>query len=297
MVAEPFADLEMPDGSTRADSGKVFIIRGTPQWEETLDLSNAASYPQVSAVYGGEEDLLGLGAVRAGDVNGDGISDIVLAAEYADFVEKDLQDAGAVFVIEGRANAFPSVFDMAKAPGSAVDAPSLRLYGGSNYYEKLTSYGALALADMNGDGIQDILAGSSEGILSPGNDNTSIGHAYIVFGKKTWSNRTIECGIKGAPLGPEVTLVGGPNDSLTSMRGMEVGDLNGDGTKDLILGALYADGPSESRESSGEAYVLLGTAVAPEINLADDLGNNIPHQSVYDFGAVTLGSSVTRTIT
>ncbi|MBP89895.1 MAG: hypothetical protein CMJ64_24845 [Planctomycetaceae bacterium] len=36
------------------------------------------------------------------------------------------------------------------------------------------------------------------------------------------------------------------------------GDVNGDGTDDLILGARFADGPDEDRNFAGEAYVIFG---------------------------------------
>ena len=38
-----------------------------------------------------------------------------------------------------------------------------------------------------------------------------------------------------------------------------MGDLNNDGTDDLVVGAFRADGPDNSREDGGEVYVIFGS--------------------------------------
>ena len=57
----------------------------------------------------------------------------------------------------------------------------------------------------------------------------------------------------------DVLIYGGDAmDTLTEHGGVIVGDLNGDGMNDLILGAPRADGPGNNRSDAGEAYVYYG---------------------------------------
>jgi hypothetical protein len=58
-------------------------------------------------------------------------------------------------------------------------------------------------------------------------------------------------------------------DLQTGGASMARGDFNSDGVDDLLLGAPFADGPDESREDAGEAYVIFGSAsLGEEIDLA-----------------------------
>ncbi|MCJ7811336.1 MAG: FG-GAP repeat protein, partial [Dehalococcoidia bacterium] len=62
-----------------------------------------------------------------------------------------------------------------------------------------------------------------------------------------------------------------PNGDLRhDIPSLAVGDFNDDGIDDLLFGARFADGPDDSREGAGEAYVIFGSHDPPStIDLAE----------------------------
>ena len=58
---------------------------------------------------------------------------------------------------------------------------------------------------------------------------------------------------------PPFTAIGGDSEDLIAVPTMlSTGDFNGDGAADIVIGAPQADGPDNSREDAGEAYVIFG---------------------------------------
>ena len=76
-------------------------------------------------------------------------------------------------------------------------------------------------------------------------------------------------------------------DADDSLRYVTLGDLNGDGQPDLLLGADFASGPAETRPGAGEAYVFGGPLRAGVIDLAAP--SPAPDLTVY--GADGLGAA------
>jgi hypothetical protein len=159
----------------------------------------------------------------AGDINGDGYSDVAIAApEYSQFE----QNEGAVFVYYGKQN----------DSGNTID----NILEGN---QSNASYGASisGAGDVNGDGYSDLLIGA------PLYDNgeTDEGVAFLYYGSST--------GIQTAALMLEVNQAGARFG--TGVSG--AGDVNGDGYGDLIVGApLYDKGQTDE----GAAFLFLGSA-------------------------------------
>ena len=67
---------------------------------------------------------------------------------------------------------------------------------------------------------------------------------------------------------PVLTLTGVlPDEIQTGGSVMARGDFNADGADDLLVGAPFADGPDDSRQEAGEAYVIFGPRKEGEIQL------------------------------
>ena len=100
---------------------------------------------------------------------------------------------------------------------------------------------ALAVGDLNNDGVDDLVLGAHG---ADPDRRFSAGETYVVFGP-LGERRLVKLSTNAA-----VTF-NGIEDDHQSGRGVAVGDINGDGTDDLIIGAPGA-GPA------GKTYVMFG---------------------------------------
>ena len=177
-----------------------------------------------------------LNASGAGDINNDGIDDLVLG--LTGFGQSPFANRGAVFVVYGSRSAFPAVFELADLDPStgqwAVGVSSRDVLGSA----------LDAAGDVNGDGIDDFIVGAREAGVG--------GEAYVIFGGD---------GINSATPGSLITELSGValrGTVFGDQAGWSVsgaGDENGDGLDDVIVGAPYAD-PGFAYE--GESYLVYG---------------------------------------
>ena len=150
---------------------------------------------------------LGGAVATAGDVNGDGYSDAVVAAPgYGPGRE------GRVFVYHGSASGLSST------PAWTIDGDQTQAYYGS-------SVGA---ADVNGDGYDDLLVGAQS--YNPGVENA--GRADVYMGSASGLSTTAAWSQVGAePFGYVGSIIA------------RAGDVNADGYDDVLLGeAGYSGG-------------------------------------------------------
>ena len=192
-------------------------------------------------------------SVAAGDVNGDGVADVIIGAPEAG------SNTGVAYVVFGGAAVGGSgtinLSALSGGDGFVVNAAQSGEYLGYS-----VSFGG----DLNGDGIGDIVIGAQY-FSGP---NGSEGKTYIVFGGSSVgaSGSVALTSLNGAS---GTGLVGIDNNDNTRSVG-SAGDVNGDGNLDIIIGSRNAD---SNGSSSGEAYVVFGGSISgntlPVFNLAD----------------------------
>jgi len=181
--------------------------------------------PETGARFGDE--------MATGDVNGDGIADLVVGVPYADVGGR--RDAGQVVIyfggrgFEGKAGA------TLQAPDPVDDA----------------HFGAvLALGNVGGDATTDILVGAPGATAG---DQTGAGRAYAFFGGASLDMKA-----------PDATLQA-PTPQKDARFGVSIaiGEINGGGA-DIVVGANLVDvttgtAPSlTTYKDAGEAYVFFG---------------------------------------
>ena len=209
------------DDTIGPGSGAVYVVFGPVAG--TISLADADVTILGAAAY----DNAGIAAASAGDLNADGIDDLVVGS-YG--VDAGGPDAGAAFVfmgpLEGQLNTNNAHVRIdGVLPGQWV------------------GYSVAGAGDTNGDGRDDLLVGAV-GTPARGED---AGAAFLFLGPIT-SDRTVvqaDAILHGSAAGDRLggTVAG-------------AGDLNADGYADIVVGTSFAD--IGEHEDAGAAYVVYG---------------------------------------
>ena len=229
-------------------------------------------------------------ATAAGDVNGDGIKDILISS--APTANANVK----VYVVLGHANwtANAGIINLTAADGTGLTGSIGFQITGSAAYPPV---GSVASGDVNGDGIDDIVIG--------GWKNANPSYAYVVFGRHNGATTYWE-----TTPGPGVTsyTAGNPNifslsaelaNNPTASAGtgaaslsststhygewLWVGDVNGDGIKDIIADDAVGAGANNldvyyGRTANWNAANPINavTAMDGTNGFQLDLGTNVP---------------------
>ena len=203
-----------------SDEGRAFVYHGSAAGLETTEAWTAESN-QVDADFGSSVST-------AGDVNGDGYSDVIVGARLYDNGESN---EGRAYVYHGSASGLD-----AAAAWTAESNQATSRFGAS----------VSTAGDVNGDGYADVIVGARQ----YDNGESNEGRAYVYHGSMTglagtaaW---TAESNQVGANFGVSVSTAG---------------DVNGDSCSDVIIGAHQYDG-GESDE--GRAFLYHGSTTGLE---------------------------------
>ncbi|MCK5560479.1 MAG: FG-GAP repeat protein, partial [Thermoplasmata archaeon] len=225
--------------------------RGSPRSPYIIDLNTTTAYPhQNITIYGlDSEDNAGY-SVASGDVNNDGRDDIIIGAYHANGPGDTKIDCGKVYVLFSD-NTLNGTISASQADMIIYGAES-----GDSIGDSITT------GDVNGDTIDDIVIGATlaDGL---GNGRANSGEVYVIFGSNSLP------AVKNLAISPPDVLIYGAESGDFSGKSVVTGDINGDNIHDIIIGAIYADGPSETRSNCGEVYLIYGNTVLPSnIDLA-----------------------------
>ncbi len=219
----------------------VALQGGSGQLAGTISLSNAdATFQGINS-----GDNSGISVSSAGDINGDGIDDLLIGAYNAD---PNGQSSGETYLIYGKASLSGNI--------NLLNADVT--FKGKNAGDH-SGYSVNSAGDINGDGIDDLLIGAygadPNGSLS--------GETYLIFGK---TNLSGEINLSNA----DATFKGINFEDRSGMSVSSAGDVNDDGYDDIIIAAYAAD---PNGLSSGENYLIYGKS-----NLSGDI--NLSHANV-----------------
>ncbi len=236
------------------NEGAVFVYLGSAG-----GLTNVPAY-RLERNQGGS--FFGRSIAGAGDINGDGYSDIIIGSIKWIYTS-GASDQGTAFVWYGSATA------LGAGPNPN---PALQLFGTGN---NLAYYGwwVCGAGDLNGDGYSDVA-------VTAYNDNiggeTSEGLVYVYMGAAAGLNSVpaniLQSNQVGAWMGRCVNTAG---------------DVNGDGYADLLVGSpRYTNG--ESLEGVGQIFLGSAAGVSNVSNILFELNNAGANlgESVCDAGDV-----------
>ena len=193
-----------------------------------------------------EQDVIQ--ATLAGDIDGDGFLDLIVGAPGND---QGGTDAGAVYVIFGKADGFGAVVDLGDVARGQGGFKLLGEAAGDRAGASVASAG-----DIDGDGLSDLILGN--GAFRNGGDG-----AYVLFGRAGGFDTAATLGdVADGKHG--FRLVGAEDAGLESRYPLFVassGDVDGDGFDDMVVGApRWNDDWLGAPHGKGAAYVVSGKA-------------------------------------
>ena len=223
-----------------AASGTAYILFGHAGQFSNVDLGNLGSETGFKITGIAADDHVGVSVASAGDINGDGFSDIVVGSGAT--TKSSAYGAGDTYVLFGAPTGNLADVDLA----NLTTAQGFKIHGvNTGDYAGLSVSSA---GDVNGDGYADILIGATDA-----GSGHSTGAAYVVYGHAGGFGDVDLSQLDGTN---GFALEGAKNGDYVGWPVSAGGDINGDGFSDLILGAYLSD--PNSQPNAGSTFVFFG---------------------------------------
>lgn len=259
-------------GNTRFNGGDTYIFfspgeawRGATIDSQTmLDEEGRPLDEKLSVIYGASGgDYMGEEIVT-GDLNGDGLTDIVVGSLRAPSKEDRRIDGGEAWV----------VYTDERFPGTMVDL-AVEGAGVPVYASHPDNKGGdtMLILDYDQDGWNDLIYGApnANAVTQDGRSRINAGVLIILYGQA--GGFPTDGGIIDLlqpPTDLRLDYLLGADAHDMSAYGMAFGDIDNDGYPDIALNGMNGDGPDNRRTDAGEIYVVSGQAFLNHVTVASD---------------------------
>lgn len=269
----------------RPGAGALSIVAGGPQLrlmaqgQQLLDLSNPPQSATVLTLVGAiGESRLGIW-MRSGEIDGDGISDLIVGADQE---RSTAIHQGAVYLVRGGPHlATTAMVDLSGLGATSLIGNLARIAPPSDSGE--FHFGATCqLADLDGNGRAEILAAATvnrAGAVIGPDANNAHANSGVPGGRLfiAWDDNIpappwpagYQFSLDAAP-GAVSVISGGPSNRNFGEEIVGGADFDGDGEADLFVGDLIGDGTGGERPASGLGYVFYQAALLKNLEFRVD---------------------------
>jgi hypothetical protein len=165
------------DSNGRSDAGIAYVIYGKRGELTDIDLLKLTQEQGFKILGAAAGDKAGYSVSTAGDINRDGINDIIVGAYWAD--SNGRSEAGISYVIYGKREGLTDI-DLLKL----TQAQGFKILGAAA--NDNAGISVSTAGDINGDEIHDIIVGA---YWADTNGRSDTGIAYVIYGKERRFNR------------------------------------------------------------------------------------------------------------